>query len=135
MTELILMGLKTAVMPQNLLANFIGTILGIVFGALPGLSGTMGIAVLLPITYSMAPIPALSFMIAIFCGSLYGGSISAILLHTPGTPAAAATILDGYPMAQQGRANEALQEAAISSFWVEPPQRSTSLRLGSGKRA
>ena len=90
MTDLILMGLKTAVMPQNLVANFIGTVLGIVFGALPGLSGTMGIAVLLPITYSMAPIPALSFMIAIFCGSLYGGSISAILLHTPGTPAAAA---------------------------------------------
>ena len=141
MTELILMGLKTAVMPQNLLANFIGTILGIVFGALPGLSGTMGIAVLLPITYSMAPIPALSFMIAIFCGSLYGGSISAILLHTPGTPAAAATILDGYPMAQQGRANAALQEAATSSFWgivtsvialltIAPPLAEFSLRFG-----
>ena len=92
MIQYIIQGFATAVQPGNLLVAFIGTVLGIVFGALPGLSGTMGIAVLLPITYSMQPIAALLFMISIFCGSLYGGSISAILLHTPGTPAAAARL-------------------------------------------
>lgn len=113
----ILMGFTAAVQPANLLVTIIGTVLGIVFGALPGLSGTMGIAILLPITYSMQPVAALLLMVSIFCGSLYGGSISAILLSTPGTPAAAATIFDGYPMTKQGRASEALMEAALSSFW------------------
>lgn len=113
----ILMGFITAVQPVNILVTIVGTVLGIVFGMLPGLSGTMGIAILLPITYSMSPVAALLLMVSIFCGSLYGGSISAILLSTPGTPAAAATIFDGYPMTKQGRASEALMEAAVSSFW------------------
>ena len=113
----ILMGLSTAVQPMNILVTVTGTVLGIIFGMLPGLSGTMGIAILLPITYSMSPVAALLLMVSIFCGSLYGGSISAILLSTPGTPAAAATIFDGYPMTKQGRASEALMEAAVSSFW------------------
>lgn len=113
----ILMGFTTAVQPVNILVTVVGTVLGIVFGMLPGLSGTMGIAILLPITYSMSPVAALLLMVSIFCGSLYGGSISAILLSTPGTPAAAATIFDGYPMTKQGRASEALMEAAVSSFW------------------
>ena len=113
----IIMGFSTAVEPMNLLTTVLGTVLGIVFGALPGLSGTMGIAILLPITYGMEPTAALLLMVSIFCGSLYGGSISAILLSTPGTPAAAATIFDGYPMTKQGRASEALMEAAVSSFW------------------
>ncbi|MBQ7534987.1 MAG: tripartite tricarboxylate transporter permease [Stomatobaculum sp.] len=111
------MGFALAVQPVNLITTLIGTVLGIVFGALPGLSGTMGIAILLPITYGMDPTPALLLMVSIFCGSLYGGSITAILLSTPGTPGAAATIFDGYPMTKQGRANEALMEAAIASFW------------------
>ncbi len=141
MIQYIIQGFATAAQPGNLLVAFIGTVLGIVFGALPGLSGTMGIAVLLPITYSMQPIAALLFMISIFCGSLYGGSISAILLHTPGTPAAAATIFDGYPMTQQGKAHIALREAAVSSFWggvisvialltLAPPIAKFSLRFG-----
>ena len=113
----ILMGFVTALQPWNLLVTILGTVLGIVFGALPGLSGTMGIAILLPITYGLQPTAALLLMVSIFCGSLYGGSISAILLSTPGTPAAAATIFDGYPMTKQGRASEALMEAAVSSFW------------------
>lgn len=141
MIQYIIQGFATAAQPGNLLVAFIGTVLGIVFGALPGLSGTMGIAVLLPITYSMQPIAALLFMISIFCGSLYGGSISAILLHTPGTPAAVATIFDGYPMTQQGKAHIALREAAVSSFWggvisvialltLAPPIAKFSLRFG-----
>lgn len=141
MIQYIIQGFATAAQPGNLFVAFIGTVLGIVFGALPGLSGTMGIAVLLPITYSMQPIAALLFMISIFCGSLYGGSISAILLHTPGTPAAAATIFDGYPMTQQGKAHIALREAAVSSFWggvisvialltLAPPIAKFSLRFG-----
>lgn len=113
----ILMGFSTAVQPMNILVTIVGTVLGIIFGMLPGLSGTMGIAILLPITYSMNPVAALLLMVSIFCGSLYGGSISAILLSTPGTPAAAATIFDGYPMTKQGLASEALMEAAVSSFW------------------
>lgn len=117
MVSNIIMGFTAAVEPYNLFITVLGTVLGIVFGALPGLSGTMGIAILLPITYSMNPVPALLLMVSIFCGSLYGGSISAILLSTPGTPAAAATIFDGYPMTKQGRASEALMEAAVSSFW------------------
>ena len=67
MIQYIIQGFMTAALPGNLLVAFIGTVLGIVFGALPGLSGTMGIAVLLPITYSMQPIAALLFMISIFC--------------------------------------------------------------------
>jgi len=137
----IAMGFSAAVAPSNLFVTLLGTVLGIVFGALPGLSGTMGIAILLPITYGMGPVQALLLMVSIFCGSLYGGSISAILLSTPGTPAAAATIFDGYPMTKQGRAGEALIEAAISSFWggvislialftMAPPIARFSLRFG-----
>ena len=71
----ILMGFVTALQPWNLVVTILGTVLGIVFGALPGLSGTMGIAILLPITYGMQPTAALLLMVSIFCGSLYGGSI------------------------------------------------------------
>lgn len=111
------MGFSTAMDPFNLLIIIIGTILGIVFGALPGLSGTMGIAILLPITFGMNPVPALLMLVSIHTGSLYGGAISAVLLSTPGTPGAAATVFDGYPMTKKGKANEALVEAAIASFW------------------
>lgn len=117
MLENIALGFSIALQPGNLLIAFCGVLLGIAFGAMPGLSGTMGIAILLPITYSMSPAGALIIMISLYCGSLYGGSISACLLHTPGTPAAAATILDGYPMTMNGYAFEALTESAVSSFW------------------
>lgn len=108
--------LKLALVPSVLLSNFIGTAVGIVIGALPGLTSTMGVALAVPLTYGMAPASGFAMLCGIYCGSVYGGAITAILINTPGTPAGAATTLDGYPMAQKGRAVEALGIAAISSF-------------------
>lgn len=107
----------TAFSPINLLFALMGTVVGITVGALPGFTPTMGIAVLIPITYSMDPTTALVFLGAIYCGSMFGGSISAILINTPGTAAAAATAMDGYAMTRHGRPHEALTEAAVASFW------------------
>ena len=86
MTE-ILGYIATAFSPGNLLFALIGTILGIIVGALPGFTPTMGIAVLIPVTYTIDPTTALVFLGAIYCGSMFGGSISAILINTPGTSA------------------------------------------------
>ena len=89
---------------------------GIVIGALPGLTATMGVAVLLPLTFGMESTRALVMLSGIYIGAIYGGSISAILLKTPGTPAAAATVLDGYELARKGEAGKALSISAIASF-------------------
>ena len=92
-----------------------GTALGIMVGALPGLSSPMAIIVLLPITYSMETINAFQVMIGIYVGTKLGGSYASILLRTPGTPAAACTALDGFPMAEKGRAGEAIGFSVMSS--------------------
>ena len=94
----------------------IGVTGGIVIGALPGLTATMGVAVLLPFTFGMEATKALVMLCGIYIGAIYGGSISAILLKTPGTPAAAATVLDGYELARKGEAAKALAVSAIASF-------------------
>lgn len=109
--------LAAALTPINVVIAFIGTMAGIIFGALPGFTPSMGIAILIPFTYKMNVTPALILLGALYCGAFYGGSISAILVNTPGTPGAAATALDGFPMTQQGKAREALSEAGIASFW------------------
>jgi putative tricarboxylic transport membrane protein len=93
----------------------IGIIAGVIIGSLPGLTGTMGMSLLLPFTYSLPSSTGLSLLIGIFAGAIYGGSISAILLRTPGTPAAGATLIDGYPMAKRGEAGRALATATIAS--------------------
>lgn len=103
--------------PLNLLALIGGTVLGICFGATPGLSTTMAIVVLIPVTYGMDPVTGLVMMAGAYVGGVYGGSISAILINTPGTPSATATVLDGHPMARKGRGQEALTESAVASFW------------------
>jgi len=108
--------LKNVFMPFNLLMATFGVVIGIIFGALPGFTAAMGIAILMPITFSMTPEAGLIMMGAIFAGAMWGGSVSAILINTPGTPGAAATVLDGYPMAKQGRAADALRESVVSSF-------------------
>lgn len=108
--------LKNAFSPMTLLFMFIGCIGGILIGSIPGLTATMGIALLVPFTYGMDIVPAVAMLMGIFCGGMYGGSISAILIHTPGTPAAAATIMDGYPMNQKGEAGRALSIALFASF-------------------
>lgn len=99
----------------NLLIIFAGTALGILVGALPGLSSPMAIIVLLPITFTMETLPAFALMVGIYVGTKLGGSFSAILLRTPGTPASACTALDGYPMAMRGEAGLALGYATMSS--------------------
>ena len=116
MTE-ILGYIATAFLPGNLLFALVGTVLGIIVGALPGFTPTMGIAVLIPVTYTIDPTTALVFLGAIYCGSMFGGSISAILINTPGTSAAAATAMDGYAMTLKGKPHQALVESAVSSFW------------------
>lgn len=92
-----------------------GTFLGIVIGALPGLTATTGVAIFLPLTFYMQPVSALGFLGGIYCGGMYGGSITAILINTPGTPAGAATALDGHAMAKKGEAYRALQMALYAS--------------------
>lgn len=108
-------GFGAALQPLNLLLIFGGTALGILVGALPGLSSPMAIIVLLPLTFGMDPLPALLAMVGVYVGTKLGGSFSAILLRTPGTPAGACTALDGYPMAQRGEAGRALGLATMGS--------------------
>lgn len=100
---------------SNFIAMIAGVIGGIAIGALPGLSATMAISVLIPLTFFMEPLAALGMIAGIYNGAMYGGSIPAVLLRIPGTPAAVATTFDGYPMAQNGQAGWALQIACVSS--------------------
>ncbi|GIV17427.1 MAG: C4-dicarboxylate ABC transporter permease [Armatimonadota bacterium] len=85
-----------------------GVVAGIVIGALPGLTATMGVALLVPFTFWLPTVPALMVLLGVYVGAMYGGAIPAVLIRTPGTPAAAATSLDGYPMAQEGKAGLAI---------------------------
>ena len=103
--------------PSILLVICIGTTAGIAIGALPGLTATMGVALLLPLTFGRPPLEGLSMLMGIYCGAMYGGAISAILIRTPGTPAAAATVLEGYPMARRGEAGRAMAMALFASFF------------------
>lgn len=99
----------------NFAAVVIGVVAGIVVGAMPGLSATMAISVLVPFTFGLEPLVALGLMAGIYNGAMYGGAIPAVLLRIPGTPAAVATTFDGYPMAQKGEGGFALQVAVVSS--------------------
>lgn len=101
--------------PDVLMVIALGTLGGIVIGALPGLTATMGVALLVPVTFGMDPVKGLNMLIGIYVGGIYGGCISAILIKTPGTPSSAATVLDGYPMAMKGEAGKALGMATIAS--------------------
>ena len=116
MFEYLMAGFANVFQPMNLLLTVFGTVVGVVIGCLPGLSGSMGIILLLPLTYTLEKSAALVMLCGIFCGSMFGGSVSAILLRTPGTPSATATLLDGYPLAQQGKAGKAIGVAAVGSF-------------------
>jgi putative tricarboxylic transport membrane protein len=107
--------LMLAATVENLLVMFFGMLGGVIIGAIPGLTGTMAVTLVLPFTFHMQPVPALLLLVAIYKGAMYGGSISAILIKTPGTGAAACTVLDGYPMAQQGKAGKALYMALYAS--------------------
>lgn len=103
--------------PTPLLLMLLGTFLGIVVGAIPGLTGTMLISLSLPLTFSMQPMPAIVLLISMYVGSISGGLISATLLRMPGTPASIMTTLDGYPMARSGKAARALGLGVAASFF------------------
>lgn len=100
-----------------ILSIVLGTIAGYVIGALPGFSATMGVALFVPFSYSMEAAPAFAFLIALYCSAVFAGSIPAILIRTPGTPAAICTMNDGYPMAKRGEAGRALGLACWASIF------------------
>lgn len=114
MIDALINALPLVLAPMNLLAVLLGTVAGLVVGALPGLTVTTGIAVLIPLTFGIEPLFALGMMAGMYNGGSYGGAIPAILLRIPGTPASVATTLDGYPLTQQGKAAYALQVAVVS---------------------
>lgn len=108
-------GFGTVFQPSHLLILVMGTIGGIIVGALPGLTATMAIALLIPFTFSMGPTAGICMLLAVYTAGIYGGGIASILIRTPGTPAAVVTVLDGYPMAQKGLAGQALGLATVGS--------------------
>ena len=109
-------GFAVVLQPFNLLLMVVGIVLGVIVGVLPGLGGANGVAILLPLTFSMSPTSAIIMLSCIYWGALFGGAITSILFNIPGEPWSVATTFDGYPMAQQGRAGEALTAAFTSSF-------------------
>ena len=109
-------GFSVAMTPFNLMLMFIGVILGVVIGVLPGLGGANGVAILLPLTFTMPPTSAIIMLSCIYWGALFGGAITSILFNIPGEPWSVATTFDGYPLAQKGEAGRALTAAFTSSF-------------------
>lgn len=101
--------------PHLVVLALAGTVVGIIFGALPGISSTMALAVLMPLTFGMDATSAITFLMAVFNASVYGGSISAILINIPGTPGSIVTQLDGHPMARAGKAGQAIGFAVLAS--------------------
>lgn len=116
MIENILLGFQTALTLENVLWCFVGVLLGTVIGLLPGLGSTTGVAVLLPVTFTLEPVTALIMLAGIYYGAQYGGTITSVLISTPGEAASVVTTLDGYQMAKRGRAGAALAISAIGSF-------------------
>src|SRR5688500_10467321 len=114
-------GFAVALTWFNLMLMFAGIVLGVIIGVLPGLGGANGVAILLPLTFSLAQQPggatsAIILLSCIYWGALFGGAITSILFNIPGEPWSVATTFDGYPLAQQGRAGTALAAAFTSSF-------------------
>ena len=109
-------GFAVAMTPINLLLMLVGVTLGVIIGVLPGLGGANGIAILLPLTFTMPPTSAIIMLSCIYWGALFGGAITSVLFNIPGEPWSVATTFDGYPMARNGKAGEALTAAFTSSF-------------------
>ena len=112
----LMQGFGVALTYQNLMFMFVGIMLGVLIGVLPGLGGANGVAILLPLTFSMSPTSAIIMLSCIYWGALFGGAITSILFNIPGEPWSVATTFDGHPMAKAGRAGEALTAAFTSSF-------------------
>src|SRR5690606_34236608 len=109
-------GMQVALTPMNILLMFVGIFLGVLMGVLPGLGGANGIAILLPLTFSMEPVSAIIMLSCIYWGSLFGGAITAIIFNIPGCSYSVATTFDGYPLAKRGMAGEALTTSFTASF-------------------
>ncbi|MCX7891120.1 MAG: tripartite tricarboxylate transporter permease [Burkholderiales bacterium] len=112
----LLHGFAVALTPFNLMLMLVGVVLGVLIGVLPGLGGANGVAILLPLTFTMPPTSAIIMLSCIYWGALFGGAITSILFNIPGEPWSVATTFDGYPLAQKGRAGHALTAAFTSSF-------------------
>src|SRR5215211_4914125 len=134
-------GFLVALSPTNLFFCFIGVLMGTLIGVLPGIGPVSGVAILLPITFTLDPTAAMIMLAGIYYGSMYSGSTTSILINTPGESASVMTCLDGYAMARQGRAGAALGMSAIASFvagtfsvlglmLLAPPLASFALRFG-----
>src|SRR5512132_1068430 len=114
--ENLLLGFSVAITPFNLFMAVVGITLGTIIGVLPGLGGANGVAILLPLTFTMPPTSAIILLTSLYWGALFGGAITSILFNIPGEPWSVATTFDGYPMARQGQGGQALTAAFTSSF-------------------
>jgi putative tricarboxylic transport membrane protein len=114
--ENLLLGFQVALTPYNLFVAVVGILLGTIIGVLPGLGGANGVAILLPLTFTMPPTSAIILLTCLYWGALFGGAITSVLFNIPGEPWSVATTFDGYPMAKQGRSGQALTAAFTSSF-------------------
>lgn len=141
MIDAFMSGVLTTLEPMNLLFMAVGVFMGIIFGALPGLTATMGLALLVPFTFTMPPAEGLIMLGGIYIGAMYGDAIPAILINTPGTPSAIATTFDGYPLAKKGMAQHALVAGGFSTalgtglaglllLVAAPPLAQASLKFG-----
>lgn len=113
--DIVIEALINVIQPDVIIILLAGIFLGISIGVLPGLTSTMGVALLLPITFGMGQITGILLLIGVYFGSVYGGSLTAILINTPGTPASAATAMDGYALSRRGFAHKALMTSTISA--------------------
>src|SRR5262244_2422393 len=137
----LLHGFAVVVQPFNLVLMVVGIVLGVIVGVLPGLGGANGVAILLPLTFSMSPTSAIIMLSCIYWGALFGGAITSILFNIPGEPWSVATTLDGHPLAKQGKGGQALTAAFTSSLvgaafaivlvsFFAPPLAELALRCG-----
>ena len=141
MFEALMSALYTVFQPFNLFIIFLGCLIGILVGSMPGLSSIMGLSIMMPLTLKMQGESGVLMLLGVFCGAIYGGSITAILIHSPGTANSAATTLDGYPMNLKGEAGRALGISTMAStfggifssimlFWISPLLSKVALNFG-----
>lgn len=139
--ELLKLGIDVVFVPSTLLLIFLGTVLGVIFGALPGVSASMAVVLGLTFTYGLDPVTSIAFLVAVYCAAITGGGITAILFKIPGTPSSAPTTFDGHPMAQNGEPMKALSIslftsaiggilAAVAMFMISPQLATAALKFG-----
>ncbi|MCX7788105.1 MAG: tripartite tricarboxylate transporter permease, partial [Spirochaetes bacterium] len=141
MVELFVSAFSSILSVKILFLVILGTVVGIIFGAIPGLTATMAVALCLPLTFGMGPIEGMAILLSLYIGGISGGLISAILIKIPGTPSSIATTFDGYPLAERGEAGKALGVGIVYSFlggmvgfltlfFIAPPLAEVALRFG-----